>query len=451
MPEAAGRERPAARRVTPDVIVIGGGFAGLSAATALAEQGARVLVLEARPALGGRASAFTDPATGERVDNGQHVLIGGYHETFRFLRRLGVERDVHLQPNLTVDIVDRQGVASRLTCPAVPAPLHLLAGALRWSAIGWRDRVALLRIPRGPAAPGDGQRTVREWLARHGQTPRLVELLWEPLAVAALNQSIDEAAGAMFAAVLAGMFTSDRRDSALGLPRKALDELYAEPARGYVERAGGEVRTSAPARVRAADGPGAVRVRDGLLRAKVVVCATAWHALPDVFEDPPAALMPVLEAASATEASPIVTVNLWFDRPVSTGAFVGLPGRAMQWVFDKHLLFGETSTHLSLVSSGARALVGRENADLTTLALEELRAALPQARDAGLTRAVVVREKRATFSVAPGQPPRPPTRTGVPGLLLAGDWIDTGLPATIEGAVVSGHAAAAAALEIIRS
>jgi zeta-carotene desaturase len=433
-----------------DAVVIGGGFAGLSAATALAEQGARVLVLEARPSLGGRATAFTDPATGERVDNGQHVLIGGYQETFRFLRRLGVEGDVYLQPDLAVDIIDRGGVSSRLACPALPAPFHLLAGALRWSAIGWRDRLALLRMRDAGRGPIDPALTVREWLTGRGQTPRLVELLWEPLAVAALNQSIDEASGAMFAAVLAGMFTTDRRDAALGLPRKALDELYAEPARRYVERAGGDVRTGASARVRGADGPGTVRVRDERFQAKVVVCATAWHALPAVFEDPPAVLVPVLEAAAATEASPIVTVNLWFDRPVSPGAFVGLPGRAMQWVFDKRVLFGGAGSHLSLVSSGARELVGRENADLTALALEELREALPGARQATPTRAVVVREKRATFSVAPGQPPRPPTRTGVPGLLLAGDWIDTGLPATIEGAVVSGHAAATAALDLIR-
>jgi len=408
-------------------------------------------VLEARPSLGGRASAFTDPATGERVDNGQHLLIGGYHETFSFLRRLDADRDVQLQTNLTVDVIDRAGVASRLACPAWPAPLHLLAGAMRWSAIGWRDRVALLRMREAKRGPADSTLTVRQWLAGLGQTPRLVELLWEPLAVAALNQSIDEASGTMFAAVLGGMFTGDRRDAALGLPRKPLDELYAEPARRHIERAGGEVRTNAPARVHAADGPGAVRVRDELLRAKAIICATAWHGLPAVFEDPPAALVPVLEAAAATEASPIVTVNLWFDRPVTPGAFMGLPGRAMQWVFDKRVLFGGAGSHLSPVSRGARALVGRDNADLTALALEELRAALPAARDATPTRAVVVREKRATFSVAPGQPPRPPTRTAVPGLLLAGDWIDTGLPATIESAVASGHAAAEAALDLIRS
>ena len=135
--------------MTYEVIVIGGGFAGLSAATALAEKGIRVLVLEARRSLGGRASAFIDPATGERVDNGQHVLTGAYRETFRFLRRIGTEAHVYLQPGLAVDFIDRGGRTSRLACPAIPAPLHLLVGALRWDAIGWRDRLALARLRTG--------------------------------------------------------------------------------------------------------------------------------------------------------------------------------------------------------------------------------------------------------------------------------------------------------------
>jgi squalene-associated FAD-dependent desaturase len=300
---------------------------------------------------------------------------------------------------------------------------------------------------------------VRQWLVRHRQTPRLIELLWEPLAVAALNQSIDEASGVAFAGVLRRMFTRDRRDCALGLPLKALDELYAIPAREYIERAGGVVRVNAPARVTCEDGAmvrGAtvqgptVRVRDEIVQAKAVICATAWYALPSVFPDRPAALESVLRAAESTDASPIVTVNLWFDRPVTTHSFVGLPGRAMQWVFDKRALLGEASSHLSLVSSGATALVGQTNQELVDLALRELTAALPDVSGAGLRRAVVVREKRATFSVAPGQPPRPQIETPIPGLFLAGDWIDTGLPATIEGAVVSGHRAAAAVVKFLK-
>ena len=445
-----------------DVIVIGGGFAGLSAATALAERGVRVLVLEARPTLGGRATAFTDPATGERVDNGQHVLVGGYHETFRFLRRINTEADVYVQPDLHIDVIDRDGRASSLRCPSLPPPLHLLAGVIRWQGIDWRDRAALVHMRR--IDDGPDSETVRQWLVRHQQTPRLIELLWEPLAVAALNQSIDEASGSAFAGVMRRMFTKNRRDCALGLPLKALDELYTFPSRDFIERAGGAVRVNAPAKVtcEGATAQGAtvrgarvrgceVRVRDELLSAKAIVCAPAWFALPSLFPDRPAALETVLRAAESTAASPIVTVNLWFDRPVTSHSLVGLPGRAMQWVFDKRAILGDASSHLSLVSSGASALVAQGNQELVDLAMSELTAALPSARAAVLRRAVVVREKRATFSVAPGQPRRPPVETAIPGLFLAGDWIETGLPATIEGAVVSGHRAAAAALAYVRA
>lgn len=437
--------------MTHDVIVIGGGFAGLSAATALAEKGFRVLVLEARPSLGGRASVFTDPSTGERVDNGQHVLTGAYRETFRFLRRIGTESQVYLQPGLAVDIIDKDGRASRLACPRLPAPLHMLVGALRWGAIDWQDRKALMRMRKGSRPGADPHSTVRQWLEWQEQTPRLIELLWEPLAVAALNQSIDEAAGEMFGNVLARTFTRRRLDSSLGLVRCALDELYTIPSKGYIEERKGEVRTNSLARVKVALPWPTVHVRSDVFRARAIVCATAWYALPTLFEAAASLPSEVIKAAESTAASPIVTVNLWFDRPVTSSTFVGLPGRAMQWVFDKRALFGENASHLSLVSSGASAIVDRSNEELADLALHELKAALPSVREAGLRRAVVVREKRATFSVAPGQPRRPQTRTPLPGLFLAGDWIETGLPATIESAVASGHAAAIAVSDFLRS
>jgi squalene-associated FAD-dependent desaturase len=449
--------------LNPDVIVVGGGFAGLSAATALAEGGAKVLLVEARPTLGGRATAFTDPATGERVDNGQHVLFGCYHETFRFLRRIGAEGHVRVQSRLAVDMIDRDGRWSRLACPALPSPLHLLAGVMTWNALGWRDRVAILKMRtaisemrRGlaEARPGRteaGAATVREWLVENGQTPRLIELLWEPLAVAALNQPIDEAAAASFASILRPMFGRNPRNAALALPSKPLDEVYAHPARAYIEQRGGAVRVSSPATILCGAGlyGPRVMVRDERLTARAIICAVPWHALSDLLPERPAALGRVLDAADRTDASPIVTVNLWFDRVVTDRTLVGLPGRTLQWVFDKRAVFGEEASHLSLISSGAEAVVARGNQELIDLAMAEVSAALPAVRSASLLRGVVVREKRATFSVAPGQPARPATSTGVPGLLLAGDWIDTGLPATIEGAVVSGHWAAEAALESI--
>lgn len=451
--------------MSPDVIVIGAGFAGLSAASALAERGARVTVLEARPTLGGRATAFTDPQTGERVDNGQHILIGAYRETFAFLRRIGTDHHVRVSPQLAVDVIDRAGRPSRLVCPPLPSPLHLVGGVFEWEALGWRDRFSVLRLreplahararlrgrtDRLAASPGE---TVRQWLERNGQTPKLVEMLWEPLAVAALNQPIDQAAAEPFTRVLALMFGSDARDAAVALPLKPLDELYAEPARAFIESRGGTVITQAPGLI-VFDGRclSHVEAQGQTLRAGAVICAVPWYALPEVLVPAasaprPSPLASLIDAAEKTPASPIVTVHLWFDRVVLETAFVGLPGRVNQWVFDKRETFGERASHLTTVSSGAASVVSRSNEELIDLALSEIRDAIPAARSATVRRATVIRERRATFSLAPGLPGRPATHTPIRGLVLAGDWIDTGLPATIESAVLSGHWAAAAAAE----
>ncbi len=433
----------------PDVIVVGAGFAGLSAAVRLARRGARVLVVEERRRLGGRASAFVDPETGEVVDNGQHALFGCYHETFAFLRDIGAEGDVRLKERLDLEIVDRSGQRSRLTSASLPPPLHLVGGLLRWPALAWSDKVAALRAGLALRRLGGSDRhrdgsdrqTVTEWLRAHGQTPRLSEVLWEPLAVAALNQSPDVAAAGPFVEVLARMFNGSRRDAAIGLPVKPLDQLYAEPARRWLEDAGHQLRIGAPARL-LADGARAVGVEiDGeRIMAGHVVSSVPWFAFPAFAASVPA-LADLSASAGAMRASPIVTVNLWLDRTVTDAPFVGLPGRTFQWVFDKGRLFGEAWSHLSLTSSGAEDIVGWTNDALIAHARRELAEALP-ATNAIVLRSTAVRERRATFSLAPGEPPRPGVETPVQRLFLAGDWTDTGLPATIEGAVASGHRAA---------
>jgi predicted NAD/FAD-binding protein len=181
-----------------DAIVVGAGFAGLSAAVRLTRDGARVLVLEARGRLGGRATAFPDRETGEIVDNGQHVLLGCYRDTWTFLREIGAESHVRIQPQLAVTMVDREGRKTRLDCSGMPAPLHLIAGLFDWPALTWNDRWSALGMAgairaarreaegderRHAASPGE---TVENFLVRNGQTPRLREMLWDPLALAAL-------------------------------------------------------------------------------------------------------------------------------------------------------------------------------------------------------------------------------------------------------------------------
>jgi zeta-carotene desaturase len=447
---------------SPDVLVIGAGVAGLRAAVELAARGARVRVLEAKAVIGGRATAFVDPQLGDRVDNGQHVMLGCYHETFGFLKQIGTDEKVRLQPGLEIDFVDRRGRRSQLRLPSLPPPVNLVAGLFDWTALGWRDRFSATRLA-GPlriarraqkaesrgrkpaqiaASPGE---TVEEWLVHNGQTARIREMLWEPLALAALNQSIREAAAPPFVAVLARMFGGGPRDAALGLPLCPLDELYAEPARRFIEARGGEVRVGCPARVHIEKGEVAhVEARGERLHAGAVVAAVPWYSLSDLLSGDTAPLDDVRAAAAATQPSPIASVNLWLDRRILDTPFLGLPGRTLQWVFDKQEMFDAGGSHLTLVSSGADGVMVLQNDELITLALDELRAALPDARAARVMRASVVRERRATFSLAPGQPRRPGTKTPVAGLVLAGDWIETGLPATIEGAALSGRHAAEA-------
>ena len=442
-----------------DAVIIGAGFAGLSAGVALSDSGIKVLVLEARPQLGGRATSYVDSQTGDYVDNGQHVLFGCYHETFKFLRRLGVASDVQLQVPLVVETVDVDGSATRLECPYLPAPLHLIAGILEWGGLSRGDRFGLLSLlkPILKARRGKGGRgyldgvksreTVTEWLSRHRQCRQITHLLWEPLALAALNQHPDKVSAVSFLQVLAALCGPDIKDAAIGIPRRPLEQLYAIPAKNFIEARGGQVLTKSIARVRCRNGRLAgVEIGAKLFEPNAVVSAVPWYALSRLFPDQPPALKDVITDAEKTEGCPIVTVNLWLDRPLVTQPFVGLAGRTMQWVFDKRSIFGSDASHLSLVSSGAREIVNLSNDRIIRLAVDELR----QARlldECHVKHGSVIRERQATFSLAPGQPARPETKTTIDGLFLAGDWIDTGLPSTIEGAVRSGHRAAAATLE----
>lgn len=451
--------------MTFDAIVIGGGVAGLAAATTIAESGGRVCVVEARPTLGGRAFSYRDPVTGDIVDNGQHILMGCYRESFRFLRRIGTADKVRLQPSLYVPMIDRAGARTALSCPALPSPWHLLGGVLEWDALSWRDRLSVFRLApairtaqaqlRGKtakraAAPGE---TIDAWLIRNGQSERIREMLWEPLALAAMNQPAAEAGAEMFARVLAQAFGDDPRDAALALPRVPLSALYVDPAVAYIESHGGVMRTNAKATVLVSGGRvEGVEIKGGeRFHAPEVVSSVPWHTLTGLFGAVPAVLEGVAARAGRMKSYPIVTVNLWFDRTVVDDPLVGLPGREMQWVFDKRAVFDGVASHLSLVSSGARALVAMSNEDVVNLAVAELTAALPRVSGATLRHATVIRERHSTFSVAPGEPERPSCDTGLEGFVLAGDWTDTSLPGTIESAALSGHRAAAKVVSNPRS
>jgi squalene-associated FAD-dependent desaturase len=436
------------------VAVVGGGFAGLAAAVRLARGGARVTLLERRPFLGGRAYSFTDPATGEVVDNGPHALMGAYTEALDFLAEIGASEKLQAQPRLRVALAHPVLGMGEVAAPAVPGPLQAPLALLRYRLLAPVDRARLfagaLRLA-GRRCDLSG-RTVAQALAQVGQSPAACERFWHPLAIATLNEAPELAAAAPFAAVLRRAFFAGARAARFALATVPLSELYTTDARRAVEAAGGTVVTGATvAAVTLHDGRAdAVLLRDGRrVAADAFVLALPCSALLRVLPPTLSEAAP-FRALGAVGTSPIVSVHVWLDRPVGWGAsFLGLLAARAQWLFDCGPS-REGGHRVASVTSGARFWDDTGDDAIAGEVLAAVRAVLPAVREARCTRSLVVRERHATISLTPAADAvRPRVDTPLPNLFLAGDWVQTGLPATIEGAVQAGREAARRALRAI--
>lgn len=428
------------------VAIIGGGFGGLAAGVSLSERGCEVLLVERRNHLGGRAYSFLDSKTGCIIDNGQHLFMGCYRETIAFLKKIGSLDHLEFQDRLRVDFLEKSG-ATALACPRLPPPFHLLAGLIRMKGLGLADKLRALNAGRAIRfSNGIENRTVAQWLHALGQSERINELFWHPLAIATLNESPDTASAQMLLVVLKNAFTGSRFDSSLGISRVGLGDLYTESARHYIESRGGEVRTNAAAQELVIENK----------EVKAAILKTGEKIEADFFISavPPRAFLEMLpeeiyrsefSQLSRLDSSPIVSINLWFDRPVIEFRFAGLVGARIQWLFNKDLIIKESKStnHLALIISAARRFIDLSKEELVEMALEDLGEMVPESRKAKLVHSFVVKEREATLShTVESDHLRPGSRTSISNLILAGDWIATGLPATIESAVLSGHRAA---------
>lgn len=432
----------------PDVLVLGGGCAGLAAATALAECGASVRVLESRRAPGGRSRSWVDPATGDVEDNGQHLILGCYDEFLSFLRRTGALSELRFQERAEILLLEAGGRVCRFARGPLPPPLDLLWGLLGLRGFPLRDVLAARALLRDLRRPADGaDRTVARWLGEMGQSGEARRRFWDPLVLATLNLAPSRAPRSLLVEVLRRALLGGAEASRIGFAGRGLGPLIVEPALRFLARHGGTVQTGAPVTGLEWDPAGrfsAARTRDGSLhRAGSAVLATPHREAAlllagraDGFDE---------RRAEALAASSIVAVHLWFDRAVSPHAMAGLIDSPIHWVFDRGRMGGARPPgYLALVTSGADEMVRWEGRRLQALALEELFRFFPLARGASLRRARVLKERRATPAFGPDQHRlRPGVRTSIPNLCLAGDWTATGLPATLEGAAASGHRAAA--------
>jgi squalene-associated FAD-dependent desaturase len=431
------------------VMIIGGGFAGLAAGVALSERGARVLLLERRNHLGGRAYSFIDQTTGDVVDNGQHLFMGCYHQTIAFLDKLGCLDRLQFQDKPRVDFLDRENGITSFVCPSLPAPLHAVAGLFRMKGISFGDKLRTINVGRAIQQNGHAKSTpltVSAWLDSLKQSPRIKERFWFPMAIATLNEDPEIASAAMLKVVLREAFGGGRKSTSIGIARVGLSELYTDGARAFIESHGGEVRVGALVNhIIIEQGKAvAVELKDGeRIDADAVISAV-----------PPQALLPMLpRELSETEfadlaqlgSSPIVSINLWFDRAIIDREFVGLIGTRSQWIFNKDLIVkpNRQANQIAVIISAAHQYVNWTKTQLVEMALTELHELLPASRAAKLQHNRIIKEREATLShTLASDRLRPAPQTSISNLILAGDWTATGLPATIESAVISGNTAA---------
>ena len=447
----------------PRIAIVGGGLAGLAAACALSADGFRVTLFERRPYLGGRASSYEHPGTGEVVDNCQHVLFQLCTNLIDFYSKIGIEEKIRWFDSLT--FIEPGGRQSILKPSALPAPFHLTPAFLAFPFLDRRDKFALARALTRLllAQPKDDGTSFHDWLVRRHQTPAAIERFWKPILVSALSEDLDRISVPYAAQVVRESMKS--RDARLmGVPTVPLTDLYSA-ASNFIAAHAGEVRLrKAVESFQPTECGVCLKLQGSQEDFEYLVLAVPFDSLAKLLPDSTESVE-LQEKLSYFETSPITGVHFWFDREITDLPHAVLLDRTIQWMFHKsrllaplpsraprdHSLANDSADsqpkydYLELVISSSKALINKSRQEVIDLALAELREFFPAAREANLVKATVIKEVNATFSPKPGiDAYRPPAETRWPHIFLAGDWTATGWPATMESAVRSGYRAAEA-------
>jgi len=436
----------------------------LTASVSLAGAGFSVLLVEQKQHCGGRTYSFVHKETGDEVDNGQHLMLGCYHSTLKFLSTINALSRVAIQKNLSVTFRHAERGVFRLQSASLPAPFNILVGLLRLKSLTINQRLSLLRVGAALlfANPDTDTRlqsmTVAQWLDGLHQSKANKDYLWNIIAIGTLNDSPAIVSAALFVKVLQSAFLGSKTDSSMVIPQEGLSGVLVDGALDFLKR-----RNSA---IQAETSVERIEVENGVVTSvllssgenvspRAVVAAVPYYDLPRVFGEAAFRSYPEFSFADRFVSSPIVTIHLWFDRSFMEEEFVALLDSPIHWVFNKTRIYKKKNAggdYLSLVISGAADFIGRDKDEIVTLAVSELRRFYPASASSSVVHSLVVKEKRATFSPRVGtQAFRPGNTTSLKNLFLAGDWTDTKLPATIEGAAQSGYACCGLVTEYLRN
>jgi squalene-associated FAD-dependent desaturase len=439
----------------PTVAIAGGGLAGLAAACALSDVGFRVTLFEKRPFLGGRASSWEHPGTGEVVDNCQHVLFRLCTNLMEFYRRIGVAHQIRWYDEMT--FIEPGGRTSVMKSSPLPAPLHTAPSFLRFAFLDAADKLCIARalLPLTLTEQRDTGQSFQHWLDQHGQTKQAIERFWRPILVSALSEELDLISISAAAQVVRESMKSPAARH-MGVPTVPLTDLY-NAAGDYIRARAGVLHFRRPVETFSADSSQArVRLRGQEENQEeafdYLIVALPFDTLDRILPEAPESA-PIREKLSHFETAPITGIHLWFDRQISHLDHAVLLDRTIQWMFHKSRLqpirtqagTGTAGSYIELVVSSSKTLIDKSRAEIVDLALGEVREFFPAAREAILVKSTVIKELHATYSPRPGiDVHRPTAATAWLRIFLAGDWTATGWPATMEGAVRSGYLAAEA-------
>ncbi len=434
-----------------DVIIIGGGLAGLSAAVQAIQHGFRPIILEKNKHLGGRVRSFYAPDIGREIDNGQHVLSAAYEDTIRFIETIGSEDQIIYQKKFQANFSKKDGTKLLFRSFPLPAPFHFfLPLFLKKKFTGARFSELLHFIWRNSRLSSEELKrmTIQEWLVYTGQSAKIQKLLWQPLAYSILNAPVEKGSAFLLKQAVSKSFFHSRQNARLVLPKSWLGEIFIIPAEKFIKTQGGEVHYLTTTEK--------IRFKGG--RTQEVVTSKGEFNAPWIISTvPPFALQAILENSGDVvirnsitgldkfEYNPIMTINIFLDRSIEVDFPIAFIDSPLQWMFPHpHKATSQTDYGYALVISGANLWADKSGEEIIEMVSGELLNHLGIRFDSThrLLKYKIIKEKRATIAQTPSSiSQRPGTKTAIPNLFLAGDWIETGLPATIEGAIVSGRLA----------
>ena len=424
------------------ILVIGAGFAGLSAATELLLKGHHVTVVEKLKYPGGRASSFQDAITKDEIDNGQHALMGCYHSTLELFKKWEVLHFLKKPKQLRVPYRS-SSQSSILLAPSLPSPFDLLFALIEFKQLSWKGKFSAMKlcIRLKTGSTPDSSLVAKEWLDNESQPPDAIQSVWEPLCLAALNEPLETASAQLLATVIRKALLGGPNDAKIYLATKGLSQLLEPQARRLIEFCSGKIHYGVSAQKIhfEKDRCSRVELSNGESDSYDQVISTVpWFGLKPLLP----AESELFQLCDKMKGSPLINLHLWFDRPLTQEPFIGFLNSPLHWIFNSTAFQNRPSHqgfHHSIVISGSYVFDRMSSTEIIEKTLSELSLLLPEARGAQPLHSFLYRSKTATFASVPSiDRIRPQPSTEWKNFWIAGDWTQTGLPGTIEGAVVSG-------------